>query len=216
MRTMERLEKLQAWTYERVCRGRQMKTPGPGMDVRKVVRTEPKVYLAFAPTRPDSSPYAELDPLNVCPGILIAPTYGWLKHPEEQRFDRYNNVHRPIELGQSLSLQTLFFVYEDGVRLPGFVESAKNGPYNMDLMQEGTHEGLSTLINWMDDFKDALLSERVIPGTDLSLNESEAQYGLYSDQKYVADRRPAYIGLVTMTFRCHADAYNDTIDKMLL
>ena len=216
MRTMERLEKLQAWTYERVCRGREMKAPGPGMDVRKVVRQEPKVYLAFVPSRPDSAAYAEIDPLNVCPGILIAPTNGWLKYLEVQPNDAGKNVHRPIELGQTLSVQALFFVYEDGVRLPGFVESAKKGPYDMSLIEEGTHDGLSTLFNWMDDFRDALLSERSIPGTDLSLNESEAQYGMYADQKFVSDRRPAYIGIVTVTFRCHADAYSDTINSMLL
>jgi len=216
MRTKERLEKLQAWTYETVCRGRMMKTPASNMDIREVKRQEPQVFLAYSPTRPDKSEYTgEIDPLNVCPGIIIAPNAGYVKNMEEQRFDRYNNVHRPKSMGQSLSAMALFFVYEDGVRQPGFVESAKRGPYDMSLIAEGTKEGLFTLTNWMDDFKDALLAKKNIPHTDLVLNEAEMQYGLYSDQKFVADRRPVYIGIVTVTFQCFADEYNGEINQLL-
>ena len=216
MRTVERLRKFKEWTYNTVCQGREMKTPAPNMDVRQIARQEPKVYLAFAPMRPDESNFTgEINPLNVTPGIIIAPTFGYLKYMEEQRFDRYNNVHRPKEMGQSLSAQILFFVYEDGVRLPGFIESTKDGAYAMSLLAEGTQEGLETLLNWMDDFKDAMLSAKSIPGTDMFLNEAESQYGLYSDQKFVADRRPVFIGMVTATFQCHADEYNDEIDRLL-
>ena len=55
MRTVERLRKLQQWTFDTVCRGREMKTPGPNMDVRQITRQEPKVYLAYQPMRPDES-----------------------------------------------------------------------------------------------------------------------------------------------------------------
>ena len=215
MRTVERLRKFQRWTYLNVCKGRSMKTPAPGMDVRVIKRQEPKVFLAYQPMRPDESNTGEVDPLNVSPGIIIAPTFGNLKYMEEQRFDRYNNVHRPKEMGQSLSAQVMFFVYEDGVRLPGFIDSAINGEYDMSLMREGSQDGLETLLNWMDDFKDALLSTKGIPGTDMFLNEAESQYGLYSDQKFVADRRPAFIGMVTVTFQCHADEYNDEVNRLL-
>ena len=216
MRTVERLRKFQKWTYETICKGRSMKTPAPNMDVRQIARQEPKVFLAYAPMRPDeSNPTGEIDPLNVSPGIIIAPTFGNLKYMEEQRFDRYNNVHRPKEMGQSLSAQVMFFVYEDGVRLPGFIDSAMNGEYDMSLIREGSQDGLETLLNWMDDFKDALLSTKGIPGTDMFLNEAESQYGLYSDQKFVADRRPAFIGMVTVTFQCHADEYNDEANRLL-
>lgn len=216
MRTVERLRKFQKWTYETICQGRSMKTPAPNMDVRQIARQEPKVFLAYAPMRPDeSNPTGEIDPLNVSPGIIIAPTFGNLKYMEEQRFDRYNNVHRPKEMGQSLSVQVMFFVYEDGVRLPGFIDSAMNGEYDMSLIREGSQDGLETLLNWMDDFKDALLSTKGIPGTDMFLNEAESQYGLYSDQKFVADRRPAFIGMVTVTFQCHADEYNDEVNRLL-
>ena len=109
MRTWERLTKFQRWVYETVCEGRSMKTPGPNMDVREITYDEPRVYLGYTPTRPDESGFArEVDPLNVAPGILIAPTAGYMKYMEEQRFDRYNKVHRPKEMGQSLSAQILF------------------------------------------------------------------------------------------------------------
>lgn len=217
MRTEERLRKLCNWTYETVCKGRQMKTPAPNMDIRKIVRQEPKVFLSYAPMRPDESNLmgADIDPLNVSPGIIIAPSFGYWKYMEEQRFDRYNNVHRPKEMGQSLSCQVLFFVYEDGVRLPGFVESANDGAYDMSLIGEGTQEGFLTLMNWMDDFRDALLSQKSIPDTDMFLNEAEATYAPYSDQKFIADRRPAYIGISSITFQCHADEYNEEVNRML-
>ena len=215
MKTVERLRKFQQWTYDTVCAGRQMKTPAPNMDVRKIVRQEPKVFLGFAPMRPDETTTGDIDPLNVAPGIIIAPTFGYLKYMEEQRFDRYNDVHRPKEMGQSLSAQVLFFVYEDGVRLPGFIDSAKTGEYDMTKMREGTQDGLETLLNWMDDFKDALLSAKSIPETDMFLNEAQAQYGLYSDQKFIADRRPVFIGMVTITFQCHADEFNNEVTRLL-
>ena len=192
-----------------------MKTPAKNMDVTVIERQEPKVYIAFSPTRPDQSGLSEtVDPLNVTPGIIIAPTNGYVKYMEEQRFDRYN-VHRPKEMGQSLTAQILFFVYEDGVRLPGFTAAAKLGPMDMTRISDGTDEGVGTLLNWMDDFRDALLSVKTIPETDMYLNEAECMYGMYSDQKYIADRRPTYIGVVTVTFQCHADEYNDKINKLL-
>ena len=216
MRTEERLRKLCEWTYNTICRGRKMKTPAPNMDVRQIARQEPKVFLSFAPMRKDESNfYGEIDPLNVSPGIIIAPNFGYWKYMEEQRFDRYNNVHRPKEMGQSLSCQVLFFVYEDGVRLPGFVESARNGAYDMSLIAEGTQEGFLTLMNWMDDFRDALLSQKSIPETDMFLNEAEATTSLYSDQKFIADRRPAFIGISSVTFQCHADEYNEEVTRLL-
>ena len=216
MRTIERLKKFQEWTYKKVCKGRSMKAPAPKMDIRKVDRQEPKVFLGYTPMRHDQSNFTgEIDPLNTAPGIIIAPTGGYLKNPEEQRFDRYNKVNRPKEMGQSLSAQVLFFVYEDGIRYPGFVESAKSGEYDMSLIAEGTQEGLTTLINWMDDFTDALMAEKAIPDTDLVLNMAESTYSLYSDQKYIADRRPVFIGVVTVTFQCHADEYNDKVNELL-
>ena len=205
MRTTERLTKLADWTYKTVCQGRQMKTPAPGLDMTKIVRQEPKVFIGYYPTRPDQTTLADDDVLNTAPSILLMPTQSYVKYMEEQRFDRYNGVHRPKELGQALSIQALFSVYEDGVRLPGFIDKAEQGTTDLTLMKEGTKEGLFTLLNWMDDFKDALLGQKMIPHTDLFVNESSMTYSPWTDQKYLNDKRSLYFGFVNVTFQCYAE-----------
>lgn len=215
MRTSERLRKLRNYVYENLCRGREMKTPAQGGDFSKIVRAEPKCYLGFYPTRPDESYGADEDALNTAPSILIMPVGGYVKNMEEQRFDRYSNIHRPKSMGQSLTVQVLFTVYEDGIRLPGFIDTAEAGKYDMSLVREGTENGIMTLLNWMDDFDDLILSSKFIPGTDLSLIEQEMRYETYSDQKYIKDDRPLYQGVSTVTFKCYADEFNPEIEGLL-
>ena len=72
-----------------------------------------------------------------------------------------------------------------------------------------------TLTNWMDDYKDALLSAGSIPGTDLVVNDEAFDYGWYSDQKFISDRRPVFIGMVTVKFQCYADHFNQEIHDLL-
>ena len=68
---------------------------------------------------------------------------------------------RPPELGQTLAVSILFGVYEPGIRLAGYVE---NG--DIALLEEGTEQGLFTLLDWMDDCMALLLKEKRVPGTD--------------------------------------------------
>lgn len=216
MRTEERLRKLRDWTYDTVCKGRIMKAPAPNMDISKIVRQEPKAFIGYAPTRPDISLYSETDPLSVAPGIILAPVSGDVHYMEEKRFDRYNNVHRNKDMGQSLIVQAVFMVFEDGVRLPGFIDALeRDEEYPMELLREGTEEGLFTLTNWMDDYKDALLSAGHIPETDLVVNDEAFDYGWYSDQKFISDRRPVFVGMVTVKFQCHADHFNQEVQDLL-
>ena len=216
MRTTERMRKLQSWTYEAVCRGRLLKTPASGMDVTKIERQEPKVYVAFFPSRPDETEWAEAAALNTVPSILLMPVQGYAKNMEEQRFDRYSNIHRTKEMGQTLSVQALFSVFEDGVRAPGFIDRARAGDMDLTLLREGTEDGVCTLFNWMDDFTAALLGAKAIPDTDLSVIEASVTYSLYSDQKYVNDKRPLFYGFVNATFSCYAnEADNERIRELL-
>lgn len=206
MRTKARLKKLQKWTYEEVCRGKLMKTPAKGGDVTKVERQEPKVFIGFAPTRPDLTRFAEADPANSAPSIIILPASAFAKNMEEQRFDRYNNIKRPKEMGQQFAAHIIFSVYEDGVRLPGFIDKYdETGEIDLSLIREGTEEGLFTLLDWMDDFIEALLGAKSIPGTDLCVNEASTVYGLRADQRYIVDKRPLYFGQIDVLFNCHAD-----------
>lgn len=218
MRTTERLKALKNWAYKNLCEGRIMKAPAPNMDVAKIVRKEPKVYLAWAPSRMDKSGTLKEEPTNVIPGIIIMPNQSYAKYTEEKRFDRYNNVHRSQEMGQHLSVSMLFSVYEPGIRLPGFVDSADENGQGLDisLIEEGTEQGLFTLMDWMDDCLECLLRDRMIPNTDLALEESTMEYSLYTDQSYVVDRRPIYYGFINVSFAGYANegAYGDILNYL--
>ena len=207
MRTSERLKKLKKWTYENLCKGRSMKAPAENMDISVIQRQEPKVYLGYAPSRIDSTGYILDDVVSTCPGIIIMPNHSFAKYMEEKRFDRYNNVHRPSLMGSHLSVSILFSVYEPGTRLPGFIDSVgENGEgLDMSLILEGTEKGLFTLLDWMDDCKVALLRDKMIPDSDLMVEEETITYSMYEDQKYVVDRRPIYYGFVNVSFNGYAD-----------
>ena len=217
MRLSEELRGLKKWVYEELCRGREMKTPAQNMDVKQVKRQEPKPYLAFLPTRNDASGYVDEMPLNTIPGIIILPTTSYAKNQEEQRFDRYNNVHRSKDLGKTLSVRFLFMVYEDGVRMPGFIDKIEQGQgMDLSLVIEGSEEGLFMLIDWMDTCMRKLLGQKQIRGTDLAVVPSSVVYDLYTDQKYAADKRSIFYGMVDVTFRCMTEEeFNDDINAIL-
>ena len=103
MRSRQRLLGLKAWAENELCRGRQMKAPGA--NVIDIVRQEPRVFLFAAPTRPDFTGRLPEDPVSVTPSIIIMPNPSKVKDMEEKRFDRYNKVYRPNELGQTLAVQ---------------------------------------------------------------------------------------------------------------
>lgn len=218
MRTVERLTALRDWMKEKLCDGREMKTPAPNMNITEIRRKEPDIYIAWAPARIDNAGRPVENESSTCPSITIMPNQAYAKYMEEKRFDRYDNVHRPSEMGQHLSVSILFSVYEPGTRLPGFIESAKeNGQgIDMSLMEEGTEQGVFTLLNWMDDCITALLEQKNIPKTDMILEEATMTYSLYTDQSFVVDRRPIYYGFVNVSFNCYADeGINKEIKEIL-
>ena len=219
MRTVERLLGLKRWAVKNLCTGREMKAPAQNNNIGEIVRQEPRCYLGFAPARADSTGRLQEDPASVCPGIIIMPSPSYAKYMEEKRFDRYNNVHRPSMMGSHLSVSILFSVYEPGIRLPGFIDSVGESGQGLDmsLMIEGTEEGLFTLLDWMDDCKEGLLRDKMIPGTDLSVEEETMTSGLYTDQSYVVDRRPIYYGFVNVSFNGYADqGANPSTNQSLL
>ncbi|MCE5342210.1 MAG: hypothetical protein LLF96_01290 [Eubacteriales bacterium] len=217
MRTSERLRLLKEWVQKELCDGRSMKAPGVKMAIGDIRRQEPKCYIGWTPRRPDGTVGSETDPLSVAPGILIMPNPSKAKFMEEKRFDRYNDVHRPKELGQTLAVSILFSVYEPGTRLLGFMDSMKDGAMDMSLITEGTEEGVLTLFNWMDDCMEKLLGQKFIPHTDLFVNEESLYYALYTDQSYVVDRRPLFYGFVNVEFGCYTEeSANPDIEKHLI
>jgi hypothetical protein len=71
-------------------------------------------------------------------------------------------------------------------------------------------------MNWMDDCMEKLLGQKMIPKTDLFVQEDTVTYSLYTDQSYVVDRRPIYYGFVNVVFGCHVnEGYNPDIEKLL-
>ena len=216
MRTRERFLKLKKWAEENLCEGRVMKCPSPDWNIAKITRQQPKVYVAWYPMRMDQRGNMQI-PENLSPSILIMPVVSYSKMVEEKRFDQYHGVHQPKDLGNQLSIQMLFSVYEPGIRLPGFIDSAGEKGKGLDtsLFIEGTEEGFFTLTDWMDDAVTALLRDMCIPGTDLFLNEETLTRSLYTDQQYVTDRRPVYYGFINCTFGGYADQGKRKIESLL-
>lgn len=218
MRSWERLRKMKAFYQKELCEGRSFKSPKPqtgknaqyGPLITDFTMAEPRVFLGWQPMRPDEpGKVFPDDPTSVCPAITIMPSPSLVRYVEEHRFDRYNNIHRPQEMGQSLIVSMLFTIYEPGIRMPGFVESLESGKPDMSLLKDGTEEGVMTVMEWMDDAKELILRERHIPGTDLVLEDDNMVYGFYTDQQYIADRRPLYYGYINVEWKCHADTGND-------
>ena len=218
MRFSERLIGLKNWTYLELCKDREMKAPAEKMDIGVIHTQEPTVHLAWAPARVDKAGNLQEIPLSTVPGILVMPNQAYAKYMEEKRFDRYNNIHRPKEMGQHLAVTILFSVYEPGIRLPGFVDSIgeKGAGLDTSLILDGTEQGLLTLVNWMDDCMGKLLGQKMIPKTDLFVDEETVTYSLYTDQNYVVDRRPLYYGFVNVIFGCYANEdVNPEIEQYL-
>lgn len=213
---------MKAWLYEELCKGRQMKAPVNRNDVTDLTTTEPSVFLAWMPTHPNNpGARPSNDPLSVVPAITIMPMPSRVSYVEEKRFDRYNNIRRPKNMGQSVMVDVMMSVYDPGIRMPGFVESVQTGKGDMTLLKDATEEGFFTLLDWMDDLMQLILRVRHVPGTDLILEDDKCVYSLYADQIWVKDLRPYYVGFVRIEFSGYADpgsakGHPSEIDKLLL
>lgn len=229
MRSWERLRKMKAFLETEICKGRTYKCPVQntganakyGPDITDFTRAEPRVFIGFQPMRPNEPGKADArDPYSVCPSITIMPSQDYARYVQEHRFDRYQNIHRTQDMGQGVSVQLLFCIYEPGIRYPGFAESMETGNPEMSLIHDGTEEGLKTLLNWMDDGIELFLRERTVPGTDLILEDDNFTYSLFTDQAYVVDRRPLYYGFLNVPFKGYASrgsdkGYRTRTDKLL-
>ena len=217
MRMTERLRGLKAWAVRELCEGRMMKAPSPNQDIAVITRQEPGCWLGWAPARLDRTGQLQEIPFSTVPGIVILPNQAYAAYMMEKRGDR-QSMERPKAMGQQVSVTMLFSVYEPGVRLEGFTDSADPHGAGLDVtkVMEGTEEGLMTLMNWMDDCMDALLGAQVIPGTDLAVDPESVVYSLYTDQQFVVDRRPIYYGYVNAIFNTYVnECINEDIEALL-
>lgn len=218
MRTWERLRKTKAFFEKELCQGREFKCPKPstgqnaiyGPNITDFTMAEPRAFLAWQPARPSEAGKVDSrDPISIAPSITIMPNAAYVRYTQEHRFDRYQKISRTQDMGQSLTLQILFSIYEPGVRYPGFADGMDAGHPDMSLLKDGTEPGLQTLVEWMDDAMELILRERTVPGTDLVLEDDNFMYSLYSDQAYIQDRRPLYQGFLNVEFKCYANQGND-------
>lgn len=207
MRMNERLQGMKNWIYKELCEGREMKTIPASRKVTEIVTAEPKVYLGWAPRWLDKTGNLRAEPENVAPGIIIMPTMAHAAYTEEKRYDRYESINRNKQMGQQFSVSMLFSVYEPGVRYPGFAESAHESGRGLDLslIGDGTEQGLFTLMDWMNDAMILMLNQKMVPNTDLSLDEESLTYSLFTDQAYIVDRRPIYYGFVAAKYICYVE-----------
>ena len=229
MRDWERLRKMKEFFLRELCQGREFKSPAPqtgqkgkwGPGITDFTLAEPRVFIAFQPLSPNEPGKADSnDPYSVCPAITIMPALDQARFVEEKSLGRLANVRRSQDMGQGLTVQLLFGIYEPGVRYPGFAEKLESRNPDMALLHDGTEEGLKTLLNWMDDAKELLLRERTIPGTDLALEDRNFTYSLYTEQSYVVDRRPLYYGFLNVPFKGYANQGSDhgmrtRVDRLL-
>lgn len=206
--TRERMLALKAWITKELCKGRLMKTEGE--NVLEVKWQEPRCYCGFWPAWPERDGAMDRVVANTIPGILIMPGVGNVMYVEEKRFDRYNNVRRPKELGQSFPVTLLFAVYEDGIREPGYIPAMEDGAPRNDLRLDGTEEGMFALSDWIDECKAKLLAVRHIPGADLAVNTDSMTYGLYEDQNFMVDKRPIYYGTLVVAFDTYAADWGES------
>lgn len=78
MRTTDRLKGLKKWLDERLCEGREMKSPAPNNDITQFCRQRPQVYIGWQPTRAEFG-FTEDVQSNVCPCIVVLPSTSHLK-----------------------------------------------------------------------------------------------------------------------------------------
>lgn len=198
MTTYERLKMLEAFVYERLCKGRSMKTRLEPDNDADVAYAEPRVFLGLYPRRVKS----EQDLCSVSPSILIAPLHGDARNMEEQRFDRYGGIHRPKDLGKKLPVQFIFSVYDPGIR------------GEEEILPDGEGDGLQTLLTWMDELERELLGTADIG--DMFVWDDTIRSGLRTEQDAIVDSRPVLMGALNCTFGTMAyQKQNSEIRAML-
>ena len=179
MTTIERLNTLETFVYERLCKGRRMK--GRGADDLEIQYGEPRTFIGLYPERMMGG-----FPYSVTPGILITLTGGHAKNMQEMRFDRYNSVMRNKDLGKTMRVQFLLTVYDPGVRKPGAPVPEREG------------EGLATLWTWIDELEAELLGAQNIG--DLFVWDESIDSGMLTEQNAIKDTRPVYMGVLNCIF----------------
>lgn len=207
MTSKERLEALQKWVFEHACAGKSMKTRG--RDDMTALYKEPQCYIAYYPKR---SATGTPSYSSVAPSILIEVGASKTRQVQEQRLDRYSNIHRSPDMGATLSVGFVFVVYDPGTRN----QIAEESGMASDIETPGD-AGFYTLTTWMDELQRELLGARVIPGTDLFLLDESGEWQPVTVQDSDKDTRPGYYyGIFGCEFGCYANHSDNPEIRRLL
>lgn len=192
MRYRQRLEKVRDWARKKLCTGRQMKTPGK--NDYDIVWAEPRCFLCTYPTA------VKEDLINVAPGLLLLAGGGYGASDTSEYLDNRSGIDRSKDMGATLSMQFVHVIYDPGERTGIRKEDGRADPKQALIIDENADNGALTVIDWMDDTMAALIGAKSIPGTDLIVNEKTVRFNPLTENGAIADRRPFYLGIVTVDF----------------
>lgn len=208
LRYRQRLDVVHKWVYEKLCKGRSMKTPG--QNEYDVVWTEPRCFLCNLPASARGVPF------NIAPGLLLLVGGGLAAGDTSKYLDNRNGISRPEDVGAALQLQIVHVMYEPGERTGIRKEDGRADPKEALVINEEADEGMLKLIDWMEDTMSALIGAESIPGTDLIVKKDTVGFEPFKENGGLADRRPFYLGHVVVEFAAltHGDD-NELISKLL-
>lgn len=212
MKSAERLEAIKQFTYDKVCKGKSLKTPilNKGLTRNdsdfKVKYTEPKVYVGLYPQKAENG-----EESKIAPSILILPGTSYSGKFKEKRFERYNNLHRQPDLMGELSVQWVFCVYDPGIRKKEY-----DGDIKREDIGENTEAAIYTLTDWMDELQAYIMGQEIIEGTDLYVLYDSVRWSLLNSEGSVEDRRPYYYGVVEAIYGTAVNRKENTsVNKLL-
>lgn len=187
-----RMLAIRKWVCEHCCAGRTMKTPVPRGRDWEVRWEEPRCFGGdFYPVGLGS----RKNPYSIAPSILIFRTSFSPQTETEKYVVNGMRVSRPKELASSLSLYLVHTIYEPGER----TGEEGEGPKETFQTCEEIDTGSLILGDWMDDTCAALLAEDALSGTGLYVDSDSVTAGALVENGSVSDRRPIYMGVVTVT-----------------
>lgn len=213
LRTRTRLEAFAEWVRKNCCAGRSMKTPVLNGKDYDVEYREPMCFLGnYYPLMVSSAK----EPYKIAPSILIMTGGGLAAGETEEYLDSRQGISRPKEIGTTLNVQLIHALYDPGERTGKRSADGAVTPHEAILWDDEKDAGSLALMDWMDDTQAALLSADSIPGCDLIVKRNTVGWEPLKENGAVADRRPLYLGFVSVTLEAPTrEDENNIINDLL-
>lgn len=184
----ERLVRLGEWVKTTCCDSMMLKAPVESADGDAVKLIRPRCFVGnFYPA------FTAGDPYKVSPSILVMFAGGNGCGETMKYMDNRNSIKRPREIAQTLEVQLIHAVFEP-------IQMRVKTGVTETPWDECIDEGSMVLQDWMEQTMAHLIGADTIPGTDLFVQPESVRWEPLKEDGAVADRRPAYLGVVTVTF----------------